>query len=220
MAHDRVDHQVGLAPGRVDRAVAAGDRAQPRLERAQRHLVAPVQALLVRPVAHRRAAPRRTRSRRAGRRTAPPAAGARPAPTSRSRPRTRRSRRLARSTAASWARTLPPRGSSSTRSAPAARARAAVSSGEPSQATITSSSSCRVVERAEVRDALGDHLLLGVRGDDHRHGGQLSSGAGRARRRARRSAVADRRQQPEQHRIAGVGVDDQADRQPRTRSRR
>ncbi len=35
--------------GRVDRAVAAGDRRQPRLEPAQRHLVAPVEPFLVGP---------------------------------------------------------------------------------------------------------------------------------------------------------------------------
>ena len=49
VAHDRVDLDVGLAPRGVDRAVAAGHRVQPRLQRAQRHLVAPVQPLLVRP---------------------------------------------------------------------------------------------------------------------------------------------------------------------------
>src|SRR5258705_404939 len=55
---------------------------------------------------------------------------------------------LARSTAASCARILPPRGRSSTRSAPAARA--TVSSAEPSEATISAaageSSASQLVE--------------------------------------------------------------------------
>ena len=47
VAHDRVDHDVGVAARGVDRAVAGGDRRQARLERAHGHLIAPVHALLV-----------------------------------------------------------------------------------------------------------------------------------------------------------------------------
>ncbi len=47
MAHDRVDHDVGVAAGRVDRAVAGRDRGQARLVGAHGQLVAPVDALLV-----------------------------------------------------------------------------------------------------------------------------------------------------------------------------
>ena len=46
----RVDLDVVRAPHGVDRAVAAGDRAEPRLRLALHHLVAPVDALLVRAV--------------------------------------------------------------------------------------------------------------------------------------------------------------------------
>ena len=47
VTHDRVHHDVGVAAGRIDGAIARRDRAQPRLERAQRELVAPVDPLLV-----------------------------------------------------------------------------------------------------------------------------------------------------------------------------
>ena len=47
VAHDRIDAQVGLGAHRVDGAVARGDRRQLGLARADGHLVAPVQALLV-----------------------------------------------------------------------------------------------------------------------------------------------------------------------------
>ena len=50
MAPLRVDLDVVGAADRVDRAVAAGDRAEPRLRQPLRHLVAPVDALAVRPV--------------------------------------------------------------------------------------------------------------------------------------------------------------------------
>ena len=50
VAEARVDLDVVLPPHRVDRAVAAGDRAEPRLGVAHGHLVAPVDALLVRAV--------------------------------------------------------------------------------------------------------------------------------------------------------------------------
>src|SRR3712207_8828377 len=46
----RVDVDVVRAAHRVDRAVAARDRAEPRLALAQPQLVAPVRALAVRPV--------------------------------------------------------------------------------------------------------------------------------------------------------------------------
>ena len=47
VAHHRVDVHVGLAAHGVDRAVAGRDRRERRLVRAQPHLVAPVEALLV-----------------------------------------------------------------------------------------------------------------------------------------------------------------------------
>ena len=130
VAHDRVDDQVGVAPGGVDRAVAAGDRAQARLERAHGQLVAPVEALLVgaacpssatrrwrtRPA---RSGPGRRRSRRAGRRTRAPAPAAASGSHSALASEKATISPRARCTAASCARILPPRGSSSTRSAPA-----------------------------------------------------------------------------------------------------
>ena len=72
MAHDRVDDEVGLAAGRVDRAVAAGHRPHA----ATRARAAPSRSASTGPPgsiprAFDEAAPRRTRSRRAGRRTAP-----------------------------------------------------------------------------------------------------------------------------------------------------
>ncbi len=128
MAHHRVDLDVGLGADRVDRAVARRHRRERRLLRAQPQLVAPVDALLVGAAvgdeAHLAA---RVADLRVGER-ARRAARARPAPSSRWRPRTPAARRAAARTAASWARTLPPRGSSSTWSAPAARARSAVRS--------------------------------------------------------------------------------------------
>ena len=153
VAHDRVDDEVGLAAGGVDGAVAAGDRAHPRLERAQRHLIAPVQALLVGPalvdaadlaahVADRGSANGATSARERAR-----------APSSRWRPRRRRSRPRARSTAASWARILPPRGSSSTRSAPAARARWRGGVRRTVAGHDQLEPLARVVERAQVGDA-------------------------------------------------------------------
>src|SRR3954453_17285376 len=47
VAHTRIDLEVRLAAGRVESAVAGGNVAEPRLELADRHLVAPVEALLV-----------------------------------------------------------------------------------------------------------------------------------------------------------------------------
>ena len=47
MTHDRVHDDVRLATGGVDRSVAAGDRVHAGLQRAQSHLVAPVEAFLV-----------------------------------------------------------------------------------------------------------------------------------------------------------------------------
>ena len=70
----RVDLDVVLAAQRVDRAVAAGDRAELRLGHAHRELVAPVDALLVRAVGARCAAARRRRPR-PGRRTPARAGG-------------------------------------------------------------------------------------------------------------------------------------------------
>ena len=111
-----------IAPQRVDRAVARGDAAEARLERAHRHLVAPVGALLVgarrrrreahlaADVAHRASANGAT-SRRS-------ASGAQRLLASENATISPR----ARSTAASCARALPARGRSSTRSAPAPRA--------------------------------------------------------------------------------------------------
>ncbi len=53
VAHDRVDDHVGVLAGGVDRAVAGRDRGEPGLPAADRHLVAPVDALLVAAVAAR-----------------------------------------------------------------------------------------------------------------------------------------------------------------------
>ena len=50
VAEARVDLDVVGAAHGVDRAVAAGDRVEPRLGGAHAHLVAPVHALLVPPV--------------------------------------------------------------------------------------------------------------------------------------------------------------------------
>ena len=164
MAHDRVDDDVGVAAGRVDRAVAGRDRGQARLHARARPARSasrrppgwPPSARRSRPA---RSGPGRRRSRRAGRRTrrrAPRAAsGSHSALASENATISPR----ARCTAASWARILPPRGSSSTTSAPASRARAAVASVQPSQATITSSSSRGIVERERVGDLRGDHRL-------------------------------------------------------------
>ena len=109
VAHDRVDDDVGVAAGRVDSAVAGGDRAEARLPRAHGHLVAPVHALLValassprrRPA--RRApgnAPARMRSRPSDHRKHRGGRAARPPPTASWRRRTRLSPR---------ARSAPPR---------------------------------------------------------------------------------------------------------------
>ena len=64
----RVDLDVVAAAQRVDRAVAAGDRAEARLLLAQPELVAPVDALLVRARRRPRAAAGRRRRRRRDRR--------------------------------------------------------------------------------------------------------------------------------------------------------
>ena len=106
----RVDLDVVRAPHRVDRAVAARDRAEPRLGLALGQLVAPVDALLVRAVGAPRARAGRRRRRPPDRRSWRRAAGARRAPRSRSRPRRRRSRRSVSRTARFCAATLPPRG--------------------------------------------------------------------------------------------------------------
>ena len=69
MPEARVDLDVVRAAHRVDRAVAAGDGAELRLGGAQRHLVAPVEPLLVRRPRPPRAGAARRRTRRPGRRT-------------------------------------------------------------------------------------------------------------------------------------------------------
>ena len=70
VAEPRVDLDVVRRGARVDRAVAARDRAEPRLGLAQHHLVAPVDPFLVRAVGRRRAAAGRRRMRPRDRRTA------------------------------------------------------------------------------------------------------------------------------------------------------
>ena len=95
---------------------------------------------------------------------------------------------------------LPPRGSSSTRSAPAARARCAVTSAPgsppPSTATISSSRVARPVERQRVGDLGGDHGLLAVGGDDQRHPRAHAVGRRRAERRSPAVAAAAARNRP------------------------
>ncbi len=141
VAHDRVDDDVGGAAGGVDGAVAGGDRGEARLERAQGELVAPVDTLLVGGIGARRlparSGPGRRRSRRADLRRRGPAPRSAPGSQAELASEKATISPAASATAASCARILPPRGSSSTRSAPAARARSAVASLQPSQATIS-----------------------------------------------------------------------------------
>ena len=124
----RVDLDVVRAVERVDRAVAARDRAEPRLGLAQLHLVAPVDALPVRRRPRPRAAAARRRTRRRGRRGSRRAGAARPAPRSRSRRRRRRRRSYVSRTARFWAATLPPRSQSSSRTRGSRAATASTSS--------------------------------------------------------------------------------------------
>ena len=91
----RVDLDVVGAADCVDRAVPAGDRAEPRLGLPLDELVAPVDAFSVGSLLAVDHAGRRRRRPR-GRRSSPLVAGARRAPRSRWRPRRRRSRRSSR----------------------------------------------------------------------------------------------------------------------------
>ena len=90
-------------------------------------------------------------------------------------------------TAASCARNLPPRGSSSTTSAPGG-AGALPASRRPVAAAVDGHDQLepvtRPVERQRVRDLLGDHGLLAVRGDDQRHPRAHAVGRCRAERRS------------------------------------
>ena len=137
MAAGGGERQVGVGAHRVDRAVAGRDPGQAGLQLAHLHLVAPVGALevvavlieeahLAAGVADLRDRRRRATSRRSasGRQLLLASEKASISP-------------LRRSAAAFCAATLPPRGSSSTRSAPAERARSTVASLEPSEATIS-----------------------------------------------------------------------------------
>ena len=131
------------AADRVDRAVAAGDRAERRLALAQPHLVAPVDAFAVRAVLLAGSAPGRRRRRRRGRRSCARACAARPAPRSRSRRRTRRCRSRSRARRGS-ARRACRRAGSGAGGRGRRRRRATISSVrsvEPSEATTISSCS-------------------------------------------------------------------------------
>ena len=191
LAATRVELDVRLAAHRIDRSVPGGDPRQPRLPGAHGHLVAPVEALLVAPLSALEAhLPTRVADPPVGeaadeaaqRIRAPVAVGVREG-----QDRARR----ARCTAWLRAATLPPRGSSRTRSAPAARASSAVRSLEPSDATTISRQLCRVVERPRIGDLALDHLLLVVGGDD-----QASRGEARPRRRPHRSRPCPRSHRP------------------------
>ena len=216
VAHDRVDDDVVLAAHRVDRAVAGGHRREPRLERraATSRSASRGPPGSCRP-RHRRSAPGRRRSRRAA-----SAKRARRAPAARRAPRYELASENAisvcadrpRATAASWATTLPPQGSSSTTSAPAARARGGVSSGEPSQATITSSrsrgqSSARALATFAAITSCSRWAAI----TSETNGSPLGAAAAGAGAGSRRATAADRRQQ---QRVADLRVDQQRRRAP------
>ena len=191
--------------------------ARPDSMRANGHLVAPVEALLVgRAVGGGEAhLPADVADARRPRR-APRGAAARPAPSRELASAKASTSALDADATAFSAATLPPRSSSITRSAPASRARSAVASVQPSQATTMSKRLARVVERQRVRDPARRSVLLVVGGDGERHGGK--------RRRARpdrpHGAPRSELRQAKQQRVARVRVDEQGQRRPRRRSRR
>ena len=170
VAEARVDLDVVGAAHRVDRAVAAGDRAEPRLGAAHAHLVPPVDALLVPAVGARGSSAGRRRRRRPGRRTARTsrrsASGAQVAFASEKATISPSVWRTARSCAA----TLPPRGFEITATPGYWSAISSVRSVDASEVTTISSLSRRVVEREQVLDPPRDHRLLVVGRDDHRDG--------------------------------------------------
>ena len=194
----RVDLDVVRAPHRVDRAVAARDRAEPRLRLALRHLVAPVDALPVRAVGrleHELAADvRDVRVGEVAPRAARSASGAQVAFASEKATISPSVSRTARSCAA----TLPPRGLtiSRTRGRRTRSTSSCVRSVEASEVTTSSSLLGRVVEREQVLEPPLDHGLLVVGGDDHRHrrlDRLLSHAPACARARARRRRAGRRR---------------------------
>ena len=195
VAPARVDLDVVGALDGVDRAVAAGDRAEPRLGVAQPHLVAPVDALPV----------------RAGRVLEPQLAAdvgdvgigevRDEAPERVGRPGRVRSRRTRRPRSTSRARhgPAPPpcRRAGSRAAAPAARAprpprRARSCVGRRVRGDDDLELLGRVVEREQVLEPPLDHRLLVVGGDDHGHRrlGASSFRTGRGRSRAASSAAA------------------------------
>ena len=191
-----VDVDVRLAAHGVDRAVARGDRGERGLVRAQPHLVAPVDALLVRALLVDERAPGRRRSRPPGRRTA--AASARSAPGSQAA--------LASVKASSSPRAARDRGVLRADLAAAGQLEHEVGAGRAGAARPSRPRPARRRRRRRRRPAsrsrgqssasafatfAGDHVLLGVRGDDQRHGAALpASPAGApAGRRARAAAA-------------------------------
>ena len=190
VAEARVDLDVVLAPHRVDRAVAAGDRVQHRLGLAHAELVAPVRALAVRPRRPRRAAAGRRRTRRRVGEVADEPAQRRRRPR---RVRVRRTRRSRRSSRA--------------RRGPARRPCRRAGSGEPDAAVALGDARddvvgrvgrrvggdddldllLGVVEREQVLEPALDHVLLVVGGDDHGDRRQRAALAHRPRPDARRA---------------------------------
>ena len=167
MAEARIDLDVVGAADCVDRAVAAGDGVEPRLVRAQRELVAPVDAFLVPAVvgldvesaadirdvgigevahelAQRIGLPRAVRVGE------------------------RDDVAVGLANGAVLRRNLARRAGCGSRARRRASASASVRSVDASEVTTSSSSLGWIVERVKVLDPALDHRLLVVRGDDHR----------------------------------------------------
>ena len=217
MAHDRVDLQIGLAPRGVDRAVAGGDRAQTRLQRAHRHLVAPVQALLVggnrRRARPARSGPGRRRSRRGdgGEGADERASGAGLPQRVRVGERDDLAARVAhggvlRADLAAAGQLQHDVGAGLSR--PFGRGVRAAIAGDDQLQQLA-----RIVERERVLDLCADHRLLVVSGDDQRQGGERP-GRRRPPSRSTRAGHKQARDHGKRDGVAELGPHDQRRGQP------